>query len=568
MRKGFIVCVLGLFIHAFATAHAKKQWTYLFYIAGDEQEIDRYSRVPIRKLEQIGSDENRWFIAHADFHLDETGKQLVSEPARRYQIQRYPGPIDPKEYATLTILSPVVWSSRGETNSGSAASLEEFLTWGVREYPADHYALFILGHSWGWRGIGQDFNPGFEVPKNPSGPEIRFLMASLGEVRQAIRKAFPDRKLDLLVMDSCNMGVLEFLYDLGDRVGIFVGTANEMPFMSFDYVKTMASGITEGRSLARFLVSDALASLARGGSQAVWEGDYSALSLFAIDMERMDEFWSRLRRLLKKLSPSLFRTGFLGEKNPAWLDGALNVDLVEFLKAQGAPAFLSKHGGAEESALLLRWLGDEGVLAPDSRWMDFHVAQADEVSLTFQGDELLGEEKSLEKAKEIFAYLNPHLRSLEKVWGVQTTPGGRVIRVRFLLADRLRVRPYIAGASWFEISFLKKGQLLYSKRFEQPRTFYVRTEYPLGSPYLVSGHTFGAGRSHGMSLSLDPEVSLTEAENYHFELSRWIGGRAYYQSLNFSKEFGWADLLFQESEPNYGYKIRKLPVLLRSLLPK
>ena len=227
----------------------KKSWTYLFYVAGDESEIDRYSRVPIRKLEHLGSDASRWMIAHADLHFDLSGKKQISEPARRYQIEKHPGPIDPADYSTLKIESPEVWHSEAETNSGSGESIRDFVEWGTREYPADHYALFMLGHAWGWRGLAEDDNPGFTIPQPKSGPEIDFLMASLSEFRDALLHGMPaHQKLDPLVMDMCNAGVLEFAYEMRDVAKVLVAAPTEMPFMSFDYEKTFQVDLPMKRS--------------------------------------------------------------------------------------------------------------------------------------------------------------------------------------------------------------------------------------------------------------------------------------------------------------------------------
>ncbi len=40
-------------IPAFSSPSPEREWTYLFYVAGDEAEIDAYSRLPIRKLDKV-----------------------------------------------------------------------------------------------------------------------------------------------------------------------------------------------------------------------------------------------------------------------------------------------------------------------------------------------------------------------------------------------------------------------------------------------------------------------------------------------------------------------------------
>ena len=104
----------------------------------------------------------------------------------------------------------------------------------------------------------------------------------------------------------------------------------------------------------------------------------------------------------------------------------------------------------------------------------------------------------------------------------------RILKVEFAIPPdqqaSLKVRPFVAAASWVNIELLKDGQVIQSEHLEEPTTVYVREQFPQGSPYLISGHTFGAGRNEGLSVNIDGVIDPAQTENHHFHNGTWIGG--------------------------------------------
>lgn len=152
-----------------------------------------------------------------------------------------------------------------------------------------------------------------------------------------------------------------------------------------------------------------------------------------------------------------------------------------------------------------------------------------------------------QKAEEFFDYLNPHLTAIAKTWTVVARGHDRILKVEFALPKgetTLRIRPFIAAASWVNIELVKDGKAIHSEHLEQPSMVYLRETFPEGSPYIVSGNTFGAGRNRGLSVNIDGLIDPTHWENHHLQNGFWIGGQDYYRSLSFVKAFGWGELLF------------------------
>ena len=94
------------------------------------------------------------------------------------------------------------------------------------------------------------------------------------------------------------------------------------------------------------------------------------------------------------------------------------------------------------------------------------------------------------------------------------------------------------------MEILGDDKTLSDQTFTHSDGIHLNTIFPPDSPYLAKGHTFGAGRIHGLTVSLDSVVDLAVAANHHYTGAGWLSGREYYKTVEFAKAFGWADLLF------------------------
>jgi len=555
-RRGLSVFFTIFLINLLSTASLaaeRKAWTILFFIAGDEEGIDPWSRVPLRKLEQFGSDANRWIVAHTDFHWNNEGSSPVTEPARRYLIEKHPGKIDGHDFSTLAIASPEIWQSSGETDSSARGTLHDFIGWAIERYPADHYALFVLGHSWGWRGIGEDYNPGFKLPENPGGPAIESTMASLKEMRAALTPYFSaERPLELLVLDACNDGVLEVAYEFRDLARAFSAAPTEMPYLSYDYTRSFQRPWRDGKELARALVLDAVPTYGRGGSQVVAEREYPSLAITAVDLEKLRKFWPAWKELTERLPSSNFHELFLGARAASWMDNSWNIDVSELLSEL---SLRSSDGEVRTRAQALNrnLVGENFPPAYDEVWRVLKAEGADRIRVTMRADELLPPDRTLSRTRESFDFMNPHLRTVEKTVSlVGAAPElWAVIEFGWKGAD-LRIRPFIPGGTRAIVETLRAGKVMRYLMLNHPSGIGLRSDYPATSPYLANGHTFGMGRNHGLTVNLDSLVDPALPAHHHFGEQGWESGKAMYRALSFAKEFGWDRLLY--SSPVEGLK--------------
>jgi len=129
------------------------------------------------------------------------------------------------------------FSSIGEVNMGSAASLTSFIQWGVSSYPADHYALILWDHGGGTTGVCWDDTNGDHL-----------TVAEVGQALSAAGVSF-----DLVGFDACLMGMLEQAYEIRDDADIMVASEQTEPWDGWPYQTLLADlAASPGQSPAAF----------------------------------------------------------------------------------------------------------------------------------------------------------------------------------------------------------------------------------------------------------------------------------------------------------------------------
>jgi len=112
-----------------------KAWTVLVYLAGDNgrflSSLEGEGVADLLEMKEVGSNEAIDIVAQFDAMSDHA--------CRRYHLSKG-GP-----------LAGDIVQDLGETNSGDAQVLLDFITWGVRSYPAQRYLLVLWNHGSGWK---------------------------------------------------------------------------------------------------------------------------------------------------------------------------------------------------------------------------------------------------------------------------------------------------------------------------------------------------------------------------------------------------------------------------------
>ena len=178
------------------TSSDKKYWTFIIYMDADN-DLEKTALQSINLMEYAGSDKRLNIIVQLD-------TKKIFDGVRRYYIT--------KDTDTWNIGSEIIQTLE-EKNMGDPNTLVDFVKWSIENYPADRYCLVLWDHGNGWQGgICYDETSGDHL--------------SLQDLKNAMKeiKNIEGRKIDLILFDSCLMGMLEVYYQTRNITKVLVGS--------------------------------------------------------------------------------------------------------------------------------------------------------------------------------------------------------------------------------------------------------------------------------------------------------------------------------------------------------
>lgn len=274
----------------------EKNWTVMVYMAGDNN-LDSAGVVDLTEMKKVGSTSEINVLVQFDREGGNMG-------TNRYFVQKG-GTAGKDKVADL-----------GETNMGDPKVLEDFVTWGIKSYPAKHYLLVLWNHGAGWDDAnlyqGDVFSGSTPPVSRKTQPvatrgatiearPIAFGQARAGlsrtrralfntTVAAAVRQrgiAFDDqaqdfldnmelkkvmvkikkklaRKIDILGMDACLMSMAEVAYQMRDVADYSVGSEESEPGDGWPYDRILkalaADPAMTPEKLSKTIVTQYLAS--------------------------------------------------------------------------------------------------------------------------------------------------------------------------------------------------------------------------------------------------------------------------------------------------------------------
>jgi parallel beta-helix repeat protein len=202
------------------------QWTVLLYLNGDN-DLEAYMFDTVSNLVAAGGSPRANVLALVDGYQTPGSSGTVL-----YNLSH--GRATP-------IAAPEVVAG-GERNMGDKQTLVDFASWARRAYPAHHTMLSIVDHGGGWAPNVEAFIDGGLARQRDWGAGGSGLswdfssLASIGdydyidgpELREALQAIAGDniKKLDVLFLDVCLMGLLEVAYQVKDYASFFVSSQN------------------------------------------------------------------------------------------------------------------------------------------------------------------------------------------------------------------------------------------------------------------------------------------------------------------------------------------------------
>jgi hypothetical protein len=211
-----------------------KEWTILIYADGNnEMEDVIYNSFNSCTSSYVTDDIN------IVMEIGLLGKINSSEDkwcgVRRYYINfkdtfqiKY-GDIDNNSYSTSSnSVKPVLLQDLGKHNMADPNNLFNFISWGMKTYPAEHCMVILSGHGTDFVGCLTDLS--FD----------RNYIMGVPEMAKAIYLGSKSTKsiIDILVLDMCFMNSVEILYEFSqydDFIKTMVTYSGFAPYEGLDY---------------------------------------------------------------------------------------------------------------------------------------------------------------------------------------------------------------------------------------------------------------------------------------------------------------------------------------------
>lgn len=221
--SGLIFCLMISFAmavdpgppeHRDVAPQARAGWTILLFGMADCN-LEEPMMEDLRQMAAVGSSESVNLIVLCDRAADDTNEPLLNLPnftsAKYLQAQK-------GSFREIRDL--------GELNMGDPVNLTNFIAWGVTNFPARKYALFLSDHGGAWPAFGGDESAeegsALDMPKFK-----RALSQGLGQAGLL--------KFDIVGFDACLMQTLETAATFRPFADYFIASEETEPGHGWDY---------------------------------------------------------------------------------------------------------------------------------------------------------------------------------------------------------------------------------------------------------------------------------------------------------------------------------------------
>jgi len=180
-------------------AQGLKTWTYLVYLDGDNN-LDTWGDYSLNLMKNgVTDDANVNVIVLYDHYG--SGAHLLQ----------------------VTSSGITTLSDYGEPDMANPAVLQSFLSWGVQNYPAEHYAVVLWDHGGGWKDVIYDATS-----------NDRMLISDLNNAMMAVTSSL-NRKFDVTIFDACLMSMAEVADQLRPVTNYLVASEQSVQDKGFPY---------------------------------------------------------------------------------------------------------------------------------------------------------------------------------------------------------------------------------------------------------------------------------------------------------------------------------------------
>jgi hypothetical protein len=229
----------GTTVAAPAQGAAGQKWLVLLYQDADDKILEQDIYVDLNEAEKVGSGNGVQIVAQIDRFKGAYRGDGNWTGARRYYVT---------QDDDLNSVHSQLLDDLGEINMSDPQTLVDFVTWGVKTYPADKVVLILSDHGEGWPGGWTD---GDSESSSTSGADRSIPMAAqlgnqlyLMQLDQAlgdIRAATGLKQFEMVGLDACLMAQLEVLSALEPHARYAVVSEETEPSLGWAYTNFLSA---------------------------------------------------------------------------------------------------------------------------------------------------------------------------------------------------------------------------------------------------------------------------------------------------------------------------------------
>jgi hypothetical protein len=205
-------------------------WTVLIYADADNEVLEEDMCFDLNEAEVVGSTDQVKVVAQIDRYDGGYAGDGDVTTARRYLLAK-----DSDLYA---LGSPVL-EDLGEVDMGDPKTLQDFATWAIKTYSADHYVLIMSNHGAGWAGGWTD-----DAPNDGSGLGMQQIDNALATIVAETGIG----EFELVGFDACLMAQTEVMSALAPHAHYAVASEETEPALGWSYAGFLTA-LTEDTSM-------------------------------------------------------------------------------------------------------------------------------------------------------------------------------------------------------------------------------------------------------------------------------------------------------------------------------
>ena len=292
----------------------KKKWTLMFFFASDNN-LSASMFYQLKAIKTAGFQVDTNVLAYFDPH--ERGMpSMIFEINKREKERKRKSRIGDAENPTIRDLAgdqvqPEITDDQCKCRTSSdfdnlpaEEALTQFLDFSRKNYPAEQYMLFLVGHG---MIVGRD---AFLPDDNPnSGISLVELGMILRNFKEEIREK--EEVLELVGMHSCSMSAVEVAYQLKGTANYMMASEGLSFVGAWPYrqmLQKIFCGINKG-SVGKDKVHDLMKSLhevcLHNGADFIFAGYSSDLCLISLKPERVEALTLPIENLTRALQAGL-----------------------------------------------------------------------------------------------------------------------------------------------------------------------------------------------------------------------------------------------------------------------